>query len=219
MPKTITLEVDLSHYNPLPAGKAKKIFLEVEDSDDIQMVMNKIEDKVGSRGDPADRRLMFQEKELEDGSTLAKHDIKNKSIISMEKHRIVFGRKWVDVGDEVPTSLTEIKWPELAQLVSDWLVSEGAGKGVVDLAQDVPILWLDKGNTKPNHGRELKNQKLSDALKLKKEFTGQELFTTFGIKDFCVTDYVQSGSSYFQPETLTENHCIKVNGRYDGMMT
>ena len=209
MPKTITLEVDLNHYNPRKAER--KIFLEVEDSDDIHVVKNKIEDKIGSRGDPADRRLIFNGKELEDGSTLANNNIKNKSIISMKKHRIVFGMKWVDVGDEVPKSLTEIKWPDLEALVSEGLKIQGVGKGVVDLAQDafrVPILWLDKGNTKPNRGRELKNPTLSDALKLKKEFTSQEL-TTFGITDFCVTDYVQSDSSYFQPMTLLEQNTEK----------
>ena len=165
MPKTITLEVDLNHYNPRKAER--KIFLEVEDSDDIHVVKNKIEDKVGSRGDPADYRgLIFEGRELEDGSTLADHhDIKNFSIISMQKHRIVFGMKWVDVGDEVPKSLTEIKWPDLEALVSEGLKIQGVGKGVIDLAQDafrVPILWLDKGNTKPNRGRELKNPTLSD---------------------------------------------------------
>jgi hypothetical protein len=201
--KTITLEVDLSNYKPLPAGKAKTITLVVEDTDYIHVVKNKIEDKVGSRGDPADYRgLIFEGRELEDGSTLADHhDIKNFSIISMQKHRIVFGMKWVDVGYKVPKSLTEIKWPDLEALVSEGLKIQGVGKGVVDLAQDafrVPILWLDKGNTKPNRGRELKNPTLSDALKLKKEFTSQEL-TTFGIQDFCVTDYVKVGSSYFQP--------------------
>jgi hypothetical protein len=235
MPKTITLEVDFNDYNSRKAER--QIFLEVEDSDDIHVVKNKIEDKIGSRGDPADRHLFFNGEELKDGSTLANNNIKNKSIISMRKHRIVFGMKWVDVGDEVPKSLTEIKWPELAALVSKGLVSEGAGKGVVDLAQDafreraseiltlppprlgMPILWLDKGNTKPNQGHELKNQKLSDELKLKKEFTSQEL-TTFGIQDFCMTDYVKVGSSYFQPgKTLTENECIKVGSRYDGRMT
>ena len=208
MPKTITLKVDLNHYNPRKAER--QIFLEVEDSDDIHVVKNKIEDKIGSRGDPADRRLIFNGKELEDGSTLANNNIKNKSIISMQKHRIVFGMKWVDVGDEVPKSLTEIKWPDLEALVSEGLKIQGVGKGVIDLAQDafrVPILWLDKGNTKPNRGRELKNRTLSDALKLKKEFTSQEL-TTFGIKDFCVTDYVQSDSSYFQPMTLLENGVV-----------
>jgi hypothetical protein len=210
--KTITLEVDLSNYKPLPAGKAKTITLVVEDTDYIHVVKNKIEDKVGSRGDPADYRgLIFEGRELEDGSTLADHhDIKNFSIISMQKHRIVFGMKWVDVGDKVPKSLTEIKWPDLEALVSEGLKIQGVGKGVIDLAQDafrVPILWLDKGNTKPNRGRELKNPTLSDALKLKKEFTSQEL-TTFGIKDFCVTDYVQSDSSYFQPMTLLEKGVV-----------
>jgi len=208
MPKTITLEVDLNHYNPRKAER--KIFLEVEDSDDIHVVKNKIEDKIGSRGDPADRRLIFNGKELEDGSTLANNNIKNKSIISMQKHRIVFGMKWVDVGDEVPKSLTEIKWPDLEALVSEGLKIQGAGKGVVDLAQDAfreraseiltltRILWLDRGSTQPNQGRELKNRKLSDALTLKKELTGQDL-TKFGIQDFCMTDYVKVGSSYFQP--------------------
>jgi hypothetical protein len=214
MSKTITLEVDLNQG-------VRKIFLEVEDSDDIHVVKNKIEDKIGSRGDPADRRLIFNGKELEDGSTLANNNIKNKSIISMQKHRIVFGMKWVDVGDKVPKSLTEIKWPDLEALVSEGLKIQGVGKGVVDLAQDAfrekaseiltledRILWLDMGRTQPNQGRELKNPTLSDALKLKKEFTSQELttfeltgqdLTKFGIQDFCMTDYVKVGSSYFQP--------------------
>jgi hypothetical protein len=86
-------------------------------------------------------------------------------------------------------------------------------------------------------GSELKNQELSEALRLKNEFTEQELKKFHLFKDISMTDYVRSGSSYFQPvpllaqvessyfqpAPLSQNHCIRVpdseNGRCDYMIT
>jgi len=64
---------------------------------------------------------------LEDYFTLADYDIENNATICIFKDR-VFGTKWVDVGNQVPQSLIEIKCPELATL----LAKEAKG-GIVDL--------------------------------------------------------------------------------------
>jgi hypothetical protein len=245
--KTITVTVHAVHMDQITKADIEIFKIKVELSDYIHKVYRKIEKKIGKIETMSDKikdkkgkikdknvvrewHLRVHNKEgigiqLLDYLTLADYGIKNKATICMVKDR-VFGEKWVDVGNQVPQSLTEIKCPALATLLA-----KEAREGIVDLPESNRVLklldeatltqylWLDMGETEPK-GRDLKNNKLSEALKLKKEFTSQEL-QMFGIfQDICMTNYVRSGSSYFQPAPFSQNHCIRAtNGRYDDMIT
>ena len=197
------------------------------------------------KGWQCDRQLYTSEgTHLQDYFTLADYDIENNATICIWKDR-VFGTKWVDVGNQVPPSLIEIKCPKLATLLAK--EAKEAKGGIVDLTLQhqaysqldqllqqgylreatlklTPCSWLDFGLTAPKMGRDLNNpklsEKLSEALKLKKkEFTSQEL-QTFGIQDIGMADYVKLGDSYFRAAPLSQNHCIRAdNGRYDDMIT
>jgi len=238
------------------SGGDKYMTFKVELSDYVHTVKRKIASKISKKAKHPWMASWIELKEkswqlytsegthLQDYFTLADYDIENNATICIWKDR-VFGTKWVDVGNQVPPSLIEIKCPKLATLLAK--EAKEAKGGIVDLTLQhqaysqldqllqqgylreatlklTPCSWLDFGLTAPKMGRDLNNpklsEKLSEALKLKKkEFTSQEL-QTFGIQDIGMADYVKLGDSYFRAAPLSQNHCIRAdNGRYDDMIT
>ena len=72
-------------------------------------------------------------------------------------------------------------------------------------ATQLGLKWVSVGATAPANGRELTNAKLSFALRRKTEFTAAEMSCHFDLAlyelpKFHPTDYIHSGTAYFQPE-------------------
>jgi hypothetical protein len=138
--KSITVTVNMEHIDE--SGGDKYMTLKVELSDYVHTVKSKIASEILASWSHKIVKKM-EDKELkekawqlytsegthllEDYFTLADYDIENNATICIFKDR-VFGTKWVDVGNQVPQSLIEIKCPELATL----LAKEAKG-GIVDL--------------------------------------------------------------------------------------
>ena len=72
-------------------------------------------------------------------------------------------------------------------------------------ATQLGLKWVSVGATAPANGRELTNAKLSFALRRKTEFTAAEMSCHFDLAlyelpKFHPTDYIHSGTAYFQPD-------------------
>jgi ubiquitin-large subunit ribosomal protein L40e len=74
-------------------GRGKTITLDVESSDSIENVKQKIQDKVGVPHNM--QRLSFCNKHLEDCRTLADHNIQNESTLYMMPRGLRSGPPWV----------------------------------------------------------------------------------------------------------------------------
>ena len=121
------------------SGGDKYMTFKVELSDYVHTVKRKIASKISKKAKHPWMASWIELKEkswqlytsegthLQDYFTLADYDIENNATICIWKDR-VFGTKWVDVGNQVPPSLIEIKCPKLATL----LAKEAKG-GIVDL--------------------------------------------------------------------------------------
>ena len=74
-------------------------------------------------------------------------------------------------------------------------------------ATQLGLKWVSVGATAPAKGRELTNAKLSFALRRKTEFTAAEMSLYFDLAlyelpEFHPTDYIHSGTVYFQPDAI-----------------
>ena len=65
------------------------------------------------------------------------------------------------------------------------------------------LLWEKVGASKPSRGYELTNEKLSEALQAKGEFS-KEVWASFGIKGLLTTHFIKSGDMYFKPRVTKE---------------
>eukprot|EP00966_Prymnesium_polylepis_P032498 755494-Prymnesium_polylepis.1 len=63
------------------------------------------------------------------------------------------------------------------------------------------LKWKESGPELPANGKELNNEKLSQELKSKVEFTENE-WKQFGIKKLQMGHCIRSGNKYFQPAEL-----------------
>jgi len=68
------------------------------------------------------------------------------------------------------------------------------------------VKWHFVGLTAPSTGRPLTNERLSNALQQKTEFTVDEL-KGFGLPKLEDRDYIRSNGAYFQTTTTDDKHC------------
>ena len=76
---------------------------------------------------------------------------------------------------------------------------EGGKEVYYDVDRASGLSWLSAGATRPASGRELSNDRLTEALSKRQVFT-QEEWEAFEVSDLRKTDFIRSGESYYRPE-------------------
>jgi hypothetical protein len=180
-------------------GKAKTITLHVELTDKIDVVKSKIQSQEGT---PADQqRLFLSRANKKEEWTLQHYKIKNGSTIYIDKGKKVFGMQWVDVGTTKPLSLTEITRPDAKSLFCKEMKTQNRE------GKDWNLLSLEEKD---------KYQKLSENTKEAKLATLLEHGNAECRRRFIDLSYDKSS---VEEEWLSQEDCIKANGRYDDIIT